>query len=101
MTAISKLHQKRIGNPEYRAEYEASSLEFDMARLLIEARVSSGLTQDELAKRMGTSQSTIARLESGSSLPSIRTLVKYAEATSCDFQLLLKPKKSGEKGASI
>jgi transcriptional regulator with XRE-family HTH domain len=87
--------------PAYVSEYEAASLAFDMARQLIEARVSSGLSQDELAKKMGTSQSTIARLESGTSLPSIRTLVKYAEATSCDFRFSLKPKKHRVSGAQL
>lgn len=101
MTTISKLHQKWSSNPDYIAEYEAASLEFDMARQLIEARVHSGLSQDELAKKMGTSQSTIARLESGTSLPSIRTLVKYAEATSCDFQFSLKPKKQDRTGVLL
>lgn len=94
MTRISKLHRKWSTNPDYTAEYEASSLEFAMASQLIEARGHSGLSQDELAKRMGTSQSTIARLESGTSLPSIRTLVKFAEATSCDFTVVLRPKRS-------
>jgi transcriptional regulator with XRE-family HTH domain len=40
-----------------------------------------GLSQAELAARMGTSQSTIARLENGQTLPSIKTILRYAEAT--------------------
>ena len=51
------------------------------ARELIAARTRAGLTQAELAKRMQTTQSTVARMESGRTLPSMRTLSRYAEAT--------------------
>jgi transcriptional regulator with XRE-family HTH domain len=43
--------------------------------------VRAGLTQEQLAEKMQTTQSTIARLESGRSFPSLRTLARYAEAT--------------------
>jgi transcriptional regulator with XRE-family HTH domain len=46
---------------------------------LIKARTRAGLSQAELAVRMGTSQSAIARLESGQTLPSTKTLLRYAE----------------------
>lgn len=51
------------------------------SRAVIRARTTAGLTQAQLAERMGTSQSYIARLESGRTLPSTRTLLKVAEAT--------------------
>lgn len=51
------------------------------SRAVIRARAAAGLTQAEFAERMGTSQSYIARLESGCTLPSTRTLLKVAEAT--------------------
>lgn len=63
-----------------RREYEALAPEFELARELIAARARAGLTQAELAARMGTTQSAIARLEGGR-LPSLRTLLRYAEAT--------------------
>lgn len=50
-------------------------------RAMIHARHHAGLTQEELAERMGTSQSAIARLESGNQLPSLNTIFRYAEAT--------------------
>ena len=55
--------------------------EFAIARELISARVRAGMTQAELALRMSTTQSTIARLESGRMMPSMRTFARYAQAT--------------------
>ena len=55
--------------------------EFDLARELIAARVRAGLTQAEVAARMGTTQSVVARLESGAQMPSVNTLLKFAKAT--------------------
>ena len=52
-------------NPAFKAEYDALEDEFSLARELIEARTRAGLSQAELAQHMGTTQSAIARLESG------------------------------------
>ncbi|HQR83748.1 helix-turn-helix transcriptional regulator [Polynucleobacter sp. es-EL-1] len=93
MTKISQLHKQWIKNPEYKKAYEESKIEFDIAKEVIEARMKSGLSQEHLAALMGTSQSAIARLESGSSLPSIRTLAKFAEATNMQIQIQFKPNK--------
>ena len=81
MTALSALKARILANPEARAEYEAQAPEFELARELIAARARAGLTQSELAERMHTTQSTIAHLESGRTMPSMRTLTRYAEAT--------------------
>ena len=54
---------------------------FTVAKTLIAARVEAGLTQEEVAERMGTTQSVLARLEAGNSLPSMTSLYRYAEAT--------------------
>ena len=66
--------------PETRAEYDAMASEFAMARELIAARSRAGLTQGEVAERMGTTQSVVARLESGRRAPSMRTVQRYAQA---------------------
>ena len=81
MTDLAKLKARILKNPEARAEYEAQAPEFELARELIAARTRAGLTQAELAQRMNTTQSTIARLESGRTLPSMRALARFAEAT--------------------
>ena len=81
MTELAALKARILANPEARAEYDAQAPEFELARELITARTRAGLTQSELAERMHTTQSTIARLESGRILPSMRTLERYAAAT--------------------
>ena len=75
------LKDKMLSDPEVRDAYDAMSGEFDLAREFIAARARAGLTQAEVAKRMGTTQSTVARIEGGKQLPSIKTLLRYAEAT--------------------
>lgn len=81
MIKARDLHEKWMEDPGYRQEYEALEEEYALARALIEARAAAGLTQAQLADRMGTTQSAVARLESGRSQPSTQTLVKVAAAT--------------------
>lgn len=77
--------------PEYRAAHAASADEFALASALLGARAHAGLSQSELARRMGTSQAAIARLESGRYLPSARTLKRLAEATGTRLQISFSP----------
>lgn len=81
MTEHAALKARILATPEARAEYDAQAPKFELARELITARTRAGLTQSELAERMHTTQTTIARLESGRTMPSMRTLARYAEAT--------------------
>jgi ribosome-binding protein aMBF1 (putative translation factor) len=78
-----------LANPEVRAEYEAMAPEFEISAELLQARLRAGLSQAELAALMHTSQSTIARLESGQTLPSTKTLLRFAKATGSKIQLRL------------
>ena len=91
MTKISELHRKWSQSAEYRAAYEALTPEFELADALIRARTHAGLTQSELAKRMDTTQSVIARLESGRGHSSTKTLHKVALATGTRLQLNFVP----------
>ena len=90
MTKLTKLHDAWSKEPEYKKAYDSMQPEFELARQLIATRIKSGLSQGELAKKMGTSQSAIARLESGAGLPSIRTLLKFAKATNSEFHMSFK-----------
>lgn len=81
-------------DPEFMREYDALEEEFALANALIGARNSANLTQEELAIRMGTSQSAIARLESGRTMPSTRTLRKLAEATGTKLRIVLEPERA-------
>jgi len=78
---LHTIKRKMLADREVRAAYDNLAGEFDLARELIAARVRAGLTQAEVAERMGTSQSVIARLESGVRMPSVNTLLKFAKAT--------------------
>jgi len=73
--------------PKYRKAYEDLQEEFTLASAVINARNRAGLTQSQLARRMGTTQPVVARLESGRSRPSMRTLERLAAAT--DSRLLI------------
>jgi ribosome-binding protein aMBF1 (putative translation factor) len=81
-------------DPEYMKEYDALEEEFARAKLVIDARTHADLSQAELAERMGTSQSAIARLESGRFKPSTRTLEKLAAATGMRLRIVLEPVKT-------
>jgi len=78
---FSKLKKEMLKNPVVKKAYDDMAEEFEIAAALIEARAKAGLSQDELAKRMGTTQSAIARIESGKHWPSKKTLEGYAKAT--------------------
>jgi ribosome-binding protein aMBF1 (putative translation factor) len=78
-----------LANPEVKREYDALAWEFEFSAELLRARLRAGLSQVELAERMGTSQSAIARLESGRTLPSAKTLLRFAEATKSKVELRL------------
>lgn len=81
MKSLKDVKAQLLQDPEVSAQYEKQQPEFDIARELIAARVRVGMTQAELAQRMSTTQSTIARLESGRMMPSMRTFARYAQAT--------------------
>ncbi len=66
--------------PEVQAEYDSLGPEFAIAREMIAARARAGLSQAEVAQRMGTTQSMVARLESGKRPPSLRSVQRYAQA---------------------
>ena len=80
MKTLKTFKAELLADPNTRAEYDALASEFDMARELIAARGRAGLTQSEVAARMGTTQSVVARLESGQRMPSMRTVQRYASA---------------------
>jgi DNA-binding XRE family transcriptional regulator len=80
MKTLKALRAEMLADPDTRAEYDAMAGEFGMARELLAARSRAGLTQGEVAERMGTTQSVVARLESGRRAPSMRTVQRYAQA---------------------
>ena len=81
MTKLKELKKRLMEDPEFREEYGRIDDEFKLIEALVRARTAAKLTQTELARRLGTTQSAIARLEGGGVSPSISTLRRYAEAT--------------------
>jgi len=73
---------KALQNVEVTAEYDALAPLFNIKKKLITARLSKGITQEQIALKIGTSKSNISRLESlnNSYMPNLGTLMKYAEA---------------------
>lgn len=86
---FEKFKARLLANPKVKAEYDALAPEFEIAAELLRARLRAGLTQADLAARMGTSQSAIARLEGGLTLPSTKTLLRFAEATGSKIKVRL------------
>lgn len=91
MTKVADLKKRWMTDAKFREEYEKADGEFAIIEALIRARTEANLSQTELARRIGTTQSAIARLEGGGVSPSLSTLRRYAEATGTRLRLELVP----------
>jgi ribosome-binding protein aMBF1 (putative translation factor) len=90
------LHERWLRtDAAYRREYEALEPEFALIEAMIRARAHAHLTQAQLAQRMGTTQAVIARLESGRTKPSTRTLERLAKATGMRLRISFEPIGAG------
>jgi len=78
-------------DPDYLEAYAALDDEFSVASALIKARGAAAMTQEQVAKAMGTTQAVVARLESGRSMPSTRTLERFAKATRTRLRISFEP----------
>jgi transcriptional regulator with XRE-family HTH domain len=87
MTKVRAMHRR------WRTEHgdAETSGEFELARVLIQARTRAGLTQMELAQRMKTSQSYVARIEGGKVRPSTDALERFAQATGTRLRITFEP----------
>ena len=93
MKTHDEMMQDWLEDAEFRQEYDALAAEFSLFDELLRARKEAGLTQAEVAERMGTKTSAVARLEAGggrkSHSPSVATLEKYAEAVGYRLEIRL------------
>ena len=84
---------------DYRSAYDALEDEFNLARAFVDARANADLTQEEVAQRMGTTQAVVARLESGRTKPSTRTLERFAKATNSKLRISFETKSKRNSAA--
>jgi ribosome-binding protein aMBF1 (putative translation factor) len=87
MTKFDDLKTELLLRTDVLAEYDALAGEFALAEELIRARANADLTQAQVAERMKTSQSYIAKLEGGLVSPSMKALQRYAEATGARLKI--------------
>lgn len=101
MTSLAALKKKLLKDPAVRAEYERLGPEFELIRTLIEKRLQRGYTQADLARKMNTKQSAIARLESGSYNMTLAFLDRAAKALDTHVVISLSDKKPSSKTVSV
>lgn len=91
MITHDELKTKAFKRKNVKEEYDKLHDEFSILDEFLQARMDSGMTQAEIAERIGTTQSAIARLESqhGKRSPTISTLQKYAKAIGYKLELKL------------
>ena len=97
-SSLKKFKTKALRRPGVKDAYDALDEEFRFLDEILKARLATGLTQSEVADRCGTTQSAIARLESGARRhsPSIATLQRYAKALGYSVELKLVKKARAE-----
>lgn len=83
--------KEALRNPRVKAEYDRLQPEYAVIRAVIEARLKKGVTQASLAKKIGTKQSVISRLESGRANPSVLFLKKLAKAMHTSLEIRFAP----------
>jgi len=93
--SLKEVKAELLTNPAVRQAYNEQAPEFELARELIAARMRAGLTQGEVAARMGTTQSVVARIESGRGTPSMRTVQRFASAVGARAVVRMEPLKAG------
>ena len=83
---FSKFKRQLVKDDKFNKFYTKKDIAFEIAEMIIDLRIKKGLTQEELAKKIGTKQSSVARLERGKALPSLSFLEKIAKA--CETELV-------------
>jgi len=101
---VTTWHEYKTARPfrgEAKRAYDRERARLGVGYLVLKARAAAGFSQSQLARRIGTSQSMIARWESGKQLPSVRTLLRIAEATGFGLSLGLRDRKTGRDFVTI
>ncbi|MEO8118704.1 MAG: helix-turn-helix transcriptional regulator [Rhodoferax sp.] len=99
MLTHKQLRTIALGQPEVKAEFDRLGDEFALLDEFLKARTDQGLTQAQVAEKIGTTQSAVARMESGKGKhsPSLATLARYADALECKLEIRLVRKPRATK----
>jgi ribosome-binding protein aMBF1 (putative translation factor) len=90
MKSYSRVRKELLRNKRIKKTYDELGPEFELIQMIIEKRTNRGLTQAQLAKKVGTKQSAISRLEGGASNPSLVFLLKLAKALGVELRVSLR-----------
>ncbi len=97
-----KEHKRQLmKDTGFKEEYDKLETEYKVAAELIRLRLSCGLTQAELAQELNTKQASIARIESGSYLPSLSMIKRIADALNADLEIKLEPRRKVNRATSV
>lgn len=89
--SVFEYHDEQMrDNPEYKVAYDALEQEFTIANALIKARSEAGMTQKDVAEKLGVSQPAVARMESGKNI-SIKAIARYAKAVGRPINVSILP----------
>ncbi|OGD87134.1 hypothetical protein A3I53_03440 [Candidatus Curtissbacteria bacterium RIFCSPLOWO2_02_FULL_40_13b] len=87
-----QFHRKLLANPKVKKAYDDLQPEFAIARSIIEARIKNNISQEELARKMGTGQAVISRLEGANASPSLSLIKRLANALGLKVELRFTPR---------
>lgn len=87
---FSAMKRRALRDHDFRREYEALQPELDLVRAILNARLTRGLTQRDIARQAGTTQSAIARFESGRSNPTLAFASRLSRAVGARLEIRLK-----------
>ncbi len=83
------MHREAMRNPEFRKAYDALAPKYALINAMLDARNKKGMTQAEIARRAGTTQSAIARFESGRSNPTLEFATRLSRALGAKLEIRL------------
>jgi ribosome-binding protein aMBF1 (putative translation factor) len=89
LVPFSVIKAKALQDPEIKAEYDRLEPEYEIIEAIIRKRLEKGMSQKQLADKMGTKQSSLSRLESGNYNPSLAFLKKVATALGTSVHISL------------
>lgn len=88
---FSEFKAEALKDPEIKAAYDKLEPEYAAIEAVLRARMEKGLTQTQLAKRMGSKQAVVSRLESGLANPTVSFLKRLADALNCRLEIRFRP----------